>query len=109
MKNENFYDDGNWCWYYQCIYIQPTNDPNDWFYEIAFETSKGGYLNDEEITCYYFPSKNLLSIYKGKNSKIDFFVKNFNDINVIIFPMIESNNCKIYKKFESREKTKIKH
>lgn len=50
----------------------------------------------------------MLSIYKGKNSKIDFFVKNFNDINVIIFPMIESNNCKIYKKFESREKTKIK-
>jgi len=101
IAQSGFHDDGNWSWEYKCQYITPTNNPKDWFYAIAFYTDKGGYLNDEEISCNYWQAENLLQIVK-KGVKINFYVENFSDIKIILNPMIKANKAIIYPLHESK-------
>ena len=98
MKN---YDDGNWNWQYECKYVDPSTDPKDWYYNIGFKTKKGGYLNGKEITCRYWQTKNKLEIIK-EGSVIKFYVENFNDIKLILIPMIKAHKAEPYPLFESK-------
>jgi len=99
-----YYDDGNFNWRYECKYVTPTNKPKDYCYNVDFKTKDGGYLNGNEITCTYWKTKNELTISrKGiKGIKLHFFVENFQDIEVIMTPMIKAHGAKPYPVFESQ-------
>ena len=105
--NKSF-DDGNWNWEYSCKYVNPSNDPNDWYYYIAFETDDGGYLSGNEISCNYYNTKNSLEICHH-NTKIKFYVENFQDISVILKPMIKAHKATIYPVFESNNSIRTKN
>lgn len=95
------FDDGNWNWHYLCVYSVPTNEPDDWFYEIAFETPDGGFLSNNQIECRYRKSKNILQIIKD-HAIIEFCVDNYYDIEVILKPMIKAHNATPYKIYISK-------
>jgi hypothetical protein len=105
MIQQTTFDDGNWKWHYGCQYISPTNDPKDWCYTIGFDTKDGGYLNNEAISCYYWQTEKLLQISKGGN-RLDFYVENFHDIEVILKPLIKANKANPYPIYESISKTR---
>ena len=111
---EKNYDDGNWCWSYECQYVDNTAVPSDYSYNIAFETPNGGYITGREISCRYWETDNLLQIIK-EGSFVNFYVESFIDIEKILMPMIKSEKAIIYKKFESvnpirkKRKEKLKH
>ena len=71
------------------------------FFNIAFKTKYGGFLDGGEIVCRYWQTENQLQIIKG-GVKIDFYVENFHDIKVILLPMIKMNDAKIYPLYESK-------
>ena len=96
-----WHDDGNFNWRYECIYVTPTNDPNDYCYEVGLETKEGGYMDGNEITCRYWKTKDDLTISR-KGTKLHFFVQNFQDIEVIMTPMIKAHGAKPYPVFESQ-------
>jgi len=98
------YDDGDWYWISEYQYIDWTNNAQDWFYYISFETLEGGYLTGNEITCRYWSSENLLQIVKG--GIINFYVESFIDIKKILFPMIKSEKATVYKRHETRKPNK---
>ena len=109
MIQKTIFDDGNWKWHYDCQYLPSSYDLDDWYYEIGFETKRGGYLNNEAITCYYWQTKNILQI-SIHNTRIDFYVENFHDIEVILKPLIRANKAtpyKIYKSVTEERKDKI--
>jgi hypothetical protein len=89
------YDDGNWIWEYSCQYVNDTDDPKDYSYQIAFSTPEGGYLNGEEISCRYWKVDNLLFIHR-RNGTISFYVENFSDIAKIIKPMVKATKATPY-------------
>ena len=96
-----FHDDGNWNWKYECIYVNPTQDPKDWVYEIVFETKEGGYLSGEEITCFYYKTENVLSVSRNRG-KIRFHVENFDDIEKILLPMVKAHDAVPYPIYVSK-------
>lgn len=109
MIQNKTYDDGNWNWHYECQFVSPSTDTRDWYYHIGFETKDGGYLNNKAITCYYWPTVNLLQI-SMKDAKIDFYVENFYDIEVILKPLIKANVAtpyKIYRSISADRKDKL--
>ena len=86
------YNDGNWLWFYECQYVNDTDNPKDYSYHIAFSTPEGGYLNGEEISCRYWKTENLLQIIR-KGVLVDFYVENFSDIAKIVKPMVKSTKA----------------
>lgn len=91
-----FYDDGNWNWSYECQYVIPTNNTGDWYYYIAFETDEGGYLSENELSCFYWKAYKKLNI-SCKGDKFEFKnIKNFEEVKNILIPIIELNNAIIY-------------
>jgi len=109
MIEEKTFDDGKWNWHYECKYVSPTNDPKDWCYTIGFETKDGGYLNHKAISCYYWQSEKLLQI-SIDDSRINFYVEKFNDIEVILKPLIKAYIAKpypIYKSITLERKEKL--
>ena len=64
MDKKFDFDDGDWYWCYDC----QSSDPSDYYYTISFETPKGGFLSENEITCNYWKTDNLLQIVKEGGS-----------------------------------------
>jgi len=107
---EHFLDDGNWSWKYECLYAIPTNDPQNWVYNLDFETDKGGFLNGEAISCRYLESEKILKIYHNGGS-VKFYCETIYDCAKIIKPMIIAHNAKpypIYVSTSQKRKEKLK-
>lgn len=99
--NIKYYDNGDWCWIYECQFISKSNNPNDWYYNVGFETKDGGYLNDNALSCRYWQTKNKLSVSKNDNV-LYFYVENFYDAEIIIKSLIKAYNGSPYKIYESK-------
>ena len=99
--NKN-YDDGNWNWKYECIYVNETNDPKDYYYVTVFDATNDYQFIKVDITCFYKPLENILEIHK-EHTSIKFFVENFSDIKNILKPMIKSYNAITYPIYVSKK------
>lgn len=97
---ERFFDDGHYRWEYRCKYHTPTNNIDDYYYYIAFESEEGGYMTDDEINCNYYHTQNIITISKFRGV-LKFYVENFQDIYQILNPLIKANKAKIYSRFKS--------
>jgi hypothetical protein len=96
----HYHDDGNWKWKYECQFWNPSTDPKDWCYVIAFKNDYEGYLNQREVTCRYWKQSNFLRIHHD-GASLEFYVENFKDIEAILKPLIKANAYIPYPIYES--------